>query len=241
MSTLVNIQLFGQTETDTIYTYEVSEEEDVYYDEAGKVNFIDFGLQSGIPQAAFKQNRTAMLGGFYIDYSRQFRSESPLFIGGSIAYLYMDGFSAEVEREFDGFVEIWDGSTTSSLINFNAGAKYFLDLQFWRIEPYLEGSIGANWFFTNTSFSFPDSDESDNNFEGGEIVLSYGGGVGLMFYLTDNYYLNLSGGYYPGLSAKYFLEKAEKPAVLSTTIQGFEHKKSTTDMLRLKLGFTIAF
>ena len=237
----VNMQLFGQVETDTIYPYEIYEEEEVYYDEIPKINFFDFGLQSGVPQAAFQQNRKAMLGGFYINYSRQFRSESPLFIGGSIAYLYVDGFSDEVERILGPIVETWDGRTTSSLINFDFSTKYFLDFQFWRIEPYLEVGMGANWFFTNTSFSFPDSDESDNDFEGGDIVFSYGGSLGFMINLEDNYYLNLSGGYYPGLSAKYFIESAERPEVLSSTIVAFEQKKSTTDMLRLRLGLNIAF
>jgi hypothetical protein len=105
----------------------------------------------------------------------------------------------------------------------------------------MEFISGANWFYTRTTFSFPNSDETDTRYEKGDIVFAYGGALGFMINLDGDLYLDCSVGYFPGLSARYYVEKKEKEPLYNSTIQGFELKKSTTDMLKIKLGVNFAF
>ncbi len=237
----IRASLHSQTENDTIYQYEIDLDEYFLYDNVAPINFIELGVSINIPQAAFKRYHPGGIGGLCLNYSRQIKAESPLFIGGSISYGVVDSYSSEVERDFGSIIEFWDGSTTSSLISFDANAKYFIGKPIWIFDLYTELSLGSNWFFTNTTFSFPNSEESDTNFEGGDMVLAYGGYLGLMAYLKNDFYLDLAFGYSSGLSSEYFVEKDKKDPILSSTIQGFERKKSTTDMIRLKIGVNFAF
>jgi hypothetical protein len=238
---LQSLEIKAQEElVDSTYQYEY-EEDEVYSTEIPKINLVDIGFLINVPKKGFNRYHSAPIFGFYGSYHRQFRSESPLFLGFNIGYNSIDNYKAEVERLFDNFSEIWDGSTTSSVMDFNMSARYFVEARFWRIEPYVEPAIGFNWFFTNTTFTFPDSEESDFDNNQSDVVITYGGAIGFMIYITNNYYANLSLGYYPGLSAEYYVEKDIQESLYNTTLQGFELKKSTSDMLRIKAGFNIAF
>lgn len=237
----INNHMQAQSDTDTTYQYEIDEYWDLYTDEVLPINFIELGGLISIPQAAFKRNVPNLKGGGYIHYSRQFKVDSPLFIGGNIGYTVIDRYSSEVEREFDTVIEIWNGRTTSSFINFGGSAKYFIGKPIWIFDFYTQLDFGANWFFTNTNFSFPNSEETDSRYEKGDIVFSYGGFLGLMANIQDDYFLNVAFGYFPGLSANYYTEREEKDPILSSTIQAFDLKKSATDMIRIKIGVNFAF
>ena len=195
----------------------------------------------GLPQKAFNRFHPRSIWGGYLAFHRQYKAESPLFIGGSLSYYAIDHFSSEVERIFDNFNEIWDGSTTSNLIDINLSARYFLDFRFWIIEPYIEPSIGFNWFFTNTTFTFPDTDESDFSNNDSSAALNYGGSFGLLFYVGSDFYINCNAGYYPGLATSFYILNRKNKDVVNSTFEAFDRKRSATDLMRFKLGVTYAF
>lgn len=224
---------------DTIFSYE--ETQDIYYTKIPKVKLVEIGVLTGLPQKAFNRFHPRTIWGGYAGFHLQYKVDSPLFIGGSVGYYAIDNFRSKVERIFDSFTEVWDGSTTSNLIDINISVRYFLDLRFWILEPYIEPSLGLNWFFTNTTFLFPDTEESDFSNNTSSFTLNYGGCLGLMFYLSGEFYLNASVGYYPGLATSYYLFNQEKKDVLYSTFEAFDRAHSATDLMRFKLGVTYAF
>lgn len=125
--------------------------------------------------------------------------------------------------------------------------------------PYLEGLVGLNYLYTETSIKDeddPGNDEiaSSKNFE--DTAFSYGGGVGMLLRVygakhqarrldssdkdakLHSVYINLTLRYMKGGEAEY-LKKGGREIVDGRVI--FDVLQSNTDMLMAKIGIELAF
>ncbi|MBL0101543.1 MAG: hypothetical protein IPP49_17140 [Saprospiraceae bacterium] len=82
-----------------------------------------------------------------------------------------------------------------------------------------------------------DAESSDTNLEKGSLSLSYGISLGFNIPISNKLYLNLKGSYLPGLSTPYYALRPEN-SIVTSTLDGFDLKRSTTDIFRWDLGVT---
>ncbi|MBK8350005.1 MAG: hypothetical protein IPL08_21215 [Saprospiraceae bacterium] len=176
--------------------------------------------------------------GFDVGFLRQVKTEKPLFWGMDIYYNNLGSTSATIEEILDFNFVNFDYSTTSNLLGANARMRFYPDIYLFGIEPYMEAHLGYKWFFTNTTKAFSDDAESsDTNLEKGSLSLSYGISLGFNIPISNKLYLNLKGSYLPGLSTPYYALRPEN-SIVTSTLDGFDLKRSTTDIFRWDLGVT---
>jgi len=123
-------------------------------------------------------------------------------------------------------------------------------------RPFIEGLVGFNYFFTETSinergFGSSDPIASDTNFE--DFAFAWGGGAGLMIRVFDHRgresinrmseqigagYINLGIRFLNGSEAEYLREGSVQVENGDVT---FDTLQSRTDMLMIQLGFVFRF
>ncbi|MFZ1456864.1 MAG: hypothetical protein WAT46_12535, partial [Saprospiraceae bacterium] len=69
---------------------------------------------------------------------------------------------------------------------------------------------------------------------------TYGAAAGINYPLTPSLYLNIRGNFLPGLSNEYFILN-ESRKINNTTLDLFDLKRSTTDLVRWDFGVTWRF
>jgi len=82
-----------------------------------------------------------------------------------------------------------------------------------------------------------DQEASDSSIEKGSLSLTYGASGGINFPVNGQLYLNFRANYLPGLSTSYYVRNDSNTLSFST-IELFDLKKSTTDIIRWDLGVT---
>ena len=82
-----------------------------------------------------------------------------------------------------------------------------------------------------------DSESSDFMFEESNFSLTYGISAGLNYRVKENVYINFKANYLPGLSTAYYA-KDKNNQIEFSSIDQFNLKNSTTDILRWDLGVT---
>lgn len=176
-------------------------------------------------------------------YLRQYNVDKPLFLGGSIGYNYLAGYSDEVERLTPtGGIEFWDGSSSSQTFALAFKARYYLDLGSEIIFPYFQMSLGGDVYFTTTTLTFNNSEESFSELENGDFVGKYGGGAGISYSLKRNIFLNLAIDFSNGLNANYFVKNEQIPTrPISSTIEGLALKNSITNRIVYQIGICYRF
>lgn len=199
-----------------------------------------------LPQGEFKEIIDAVGGGISFYGGYQFRG-SPLYIGAEIG---LANFGT------DSRTEPW--STTIPDLTMNVDNNYNLFqghivTRFQQpkaaIQPFVEGLVGFNYFFTETSvssrggFNANEPIASDTNYE--DTSFSYGIGAGVQFKITSfesegtrgRFYMSLSGRYLRGGEASYLkkgsIEINENRQVIYNPMQ------SRTDMFLVSLGFIV--
>ncbi len=206
-----------------------------------KVHLLDLNFATYLPQSAYNRHQKTPHWGFNFGWQYQIQKEGPLFIGGNLGFNFINSKSGKVDRQFDNLVEEWDATTTTYMMSLALKCKYYFEWQFWNFESYATFSTGYQYFWANTNFEFPDSDESDSDFEDGDGSIYYGGSLGLTRHLDQNIFLDFSVGYRSGLSMHHFVLDQKDIEPEFSTIEHFSHKKSTLDLLAIKLGVTFAF
>ena len=207
-------------------------------------------LTLGFPQGEFDENvETTGIGGtgfFAVNFP-----QSPLTVGGSIGFII---YGRETdERPFshtipDVYVDV---TTTNSILQ----GHLFLRLQPPRgaFLPYLDGLIGFNYLWTETSIEDQDTpgfDEIASTTQLQDITFSYGVGGGLMFRVYDAsakenkkndlkaVYVDLGIRYLMGGEAEYLKEGSIE---IENGQVYYDISKSTTDILTAHIGVMFAF
>ena len=206
-----------------------------------KVNFIEANLTLTQNQGHFKRNIQEDLFGLEFGYLRQLKLDKPIFWGISIYYTKLGNNSGTFQEVVDFEIFDFDYTTTSNLLGFNGKVRFYPTLYLGKIETYIEAQLGYKWLFTNTTRSVVgDSDSSDTNTEKGALSLTYGGAIGINIPLNNRLYLNFRANYLPGLSVPYYAYNYQNELV-SSTLDGFDLKRSTTNIVRWDLGIIYRF
>ena len=207
-------------------------------------------LTIGLPQGEFGDNVDNVgIGGtgfFAFNFP-----QSPLAVGASIGFMIY-GSETRKESWSSTIPDIYlDVTTTNNILN----GHLFLRVQPPKggFLPYLDGLIGFNYLWTETSVrdeDEPGGEEIASSRPLSDITFSYGVGGGLMFRVYQaperksigrelaSVYIDLGLRYLKGGDAEYLTKG--KITVEDSQVY-YDISKSTTDILTIHIGATFAF
>jgi hypothetical protein len=201
----------------------------------------------GLPQNEFRRNIDAVGGGLsaHIGYAPE---ESPFLLGFRLLYLNYgsENRSDVIAGPFSPIDA--DVTTSNNILMGHLLAR--LGAHVGRFRPFVEGFLGYNYLFTETTVRGENTGEtiaSETNLDDG--AFGYGGGGGFQFSITgenlddpaappDGLSLSLSARYMFGGKAKYLKEGSIRQE--NGTLVYYTHE-STTDLLMIALGVTYYF
>lgn len=206
-----------------------------------KINFAEINISLMQPTGFFSNNVNKNKIGIEFGYLRQLKEEKPLFWGLSLYYHQIDRTSATISEVLDFQIVDFDYSTTSNLLGFHGKMRFYPNVYLGKLEWYIEAQLGYKWLFTNTTKMLTnDTESSDTSTEKGALSLTYGVSTGINYPINDEIFLNLRVNYLPGLSVPYYIINPEYE-IINTTLDQFDLKRSTTDILRWDFGITYRF
>jgi len=209
---------------------------------------LEFDL--GIPLNNFKENldRIAFGGGGYFLVRTNPSSNVPVFAGLSGRVLTYDSERQNQIILIDGF-SIDAELTTRNSIFMGHGMIRILPPVNFSIQPFFDGMLGFNNLFTRTTLeeqgAFEEDNTIDSYIEQGDWALSYGGAVGFQMVVggQGNMFFLIEGRctYLRGNAADYLVRIEDPNVQITDTIDAFEEKNSTTDMLIPQIGVSFVF
>jgi hypothetical protein len=209
---------------------------------------------AGLPQNEFKENMGNTGFGLAGEFAYRL-PRSPLLIGGSIGFLIYGHETRKVPiSKLIPDVTV-DVETNNSILIGHLLAR--LQPFSGTIRPYLDGLVGFNYFWTETTVRRERwHDDDDNSIASStnqnDITLSYGGGGGLAIKVWDNYhdqestsglvavFVDLGVYYVQGRKAEYLKEGSIERNTETGTIS-YDLTESATDLVNIKLGVKVEF
>lgn len=207
-------------------------------------------LTLGFPQGEFGDNvENIGIGGTGV-FAFNF-PQSPLAIGASIGFMIYGSETREEPWSMtipDVYVDV---TTTNNILN----GHLFIRIQppQGAFLPYLDGLLGFNYLWTETSVKDqdePGEDDIASTRHLHDIAFSYGVGGGVMFRVWQaveqepgsralgSIYVDLGVRYLKGGEAEYLKEGS---IIVEDGSVYYDISKSTTDILTIHIGVTFAF
>ncbi len=222
---------------------EYTEEEEF---EPIKLNFYEASFSSVIPSGRFADKvDQSVFWGINLSYLRQLKEENPAFVGVEVYHSFMGSLTRNYEDSVNGdFVEV-AGRMNASALGLNLIGRYYSNLKIGPIEPFFEVHFGGKWLYSYLSESgfFSNDEQYDNyDFIKGDLVLAYGGAIGIQTYLDQNFYFSLKGSYQVTNSAEFYRRIEDEINVFPLfPIDGFEIINSVTNNVKIDIGFTYLY
>jgi len=210
-------------------------------DAQDKVKFIEAGLGFSQPAGAFNAETIGLRFSGDIAYIKQLRPNQPLFWGLHSYYFTLGNRTGTFERPFDFVVQDFFYSTTSNVWGNNLLLRFYPDVYLGNIELFVEAHLGFKYLFTVTSTRLDSSsDVSEYLSDSHSLSISYGATFGLQYPISNQWYVRGLLGYFPGISASYYVRNNDLPLV-DSTIDGFDLRRGPTDVFRFSLGVTYRY
>lgn len=205
-----------------------------------------FDFVIGAPQGEFKDNVDKV--GIGLSGNFLFKiPNSPLGLGANFGYMAY-GRETREEPLINELIMV-DIITTNAIVNFGLLGR--LQSPVGGLRPYFEGEAGFNYLFTESEIRDQDDWEGDEiasstNFD--DFAFYYGIGAGLWIQVFSgeaengnpySIFVDLGVKYIAGNEAEYL-----KPGSIEVDEAGkihFDEIRSTTDMLRFKVGVGFSF
>lgn len=231
-----NVFVFAQEEDEY---YQVEVESDMY-EEPGRVFLAEFMLDLSDPVGTFGENVESPGFGISMAAFMQAKPTTSHFYGLDFRYQQFQSVSNIHDVLIDGVYYSFDSRASTNLANFSLKYRYYPSFSLWIFEPYIEGGIGYNWWFT--SYSTRDiefENEFNTNIEKGELSFTYGMTVGMQFAVSSMCYINTKVEYAPGNTSEYHARNDVNN--YGDPLEAYTLRKTTTDLVRYAIGVTLAF
>ena len=223
---------------------EYVEEEETF--ELVNLNFYEASFSTVIPSGRMAEKvDQSVFFGFNLAFLRQLKKEKPAFVGVEFYNSFMGSLSRNYEDSVNGeFVEV-TGGMRSNAMGLNLIGRYYPSLKVGPVEPFLEVHFGGKWLYSylsETGFFSDDEEYNNSDFIKGDLVLAYGGALGMQIYLDQNFYLSLKGSYQVSNSAEFYRRIEDEINVFPLfPIDGFEIINSVTNNVKIDIGFTYLY
>ncbi|MFT5385175.1 MAG: hypothetical protein ACI8VT_003166 [Saprospiraceae bacterium] len=205
----------------------------------------------GIPLNDFNDNLNRLTWGFSGSFLVRTNPAAtvPVLLGLSGGAVFYDAEIRDQLIFIDGYT-IEGRSTTRNGIFMMHGLLRLLPPVDLPVQPYIDGMFGFKNFYARTlieELNPPDNEEAleDSYIEQGDWALSYGGAVGLQYLVGAGagiyILLDVRCVFLKGSTADYLVRNTDPNLQIVDTIDAFEEKKSTTDMLIPQIGVSFVF
>lgn len=214
-------------------------------EDISRVHFVEGNFSMYAPLDRFSEKiQRGVLYGFSLSYLVQLQKEKPSFFGVDIFHMNLGQYSKSYDALIGADQLELTGKVSSNALGLNLIYRYYPPLRYGSLEPYIEGQFGGKWLYTYLSETgvFLDDDTYDNfDFISGNWVLTYGGAIGLQVHISDIYFLNLKSTYHFAVSGEYDIRKTEDLGIIDFPQEAFESVQSSTNVVRIDVGFTVLF
>lgn len=222
------IPMFGQEEWD-----EEEESEPIKYP-----CFIGLTLQTLLPRSTFDEKMNGIGYGGKLEFLVNL-NQTPWYVGFSSSF---NNFGREVLefQDAEGFDLKW--KTNSQLWSSHFKVRFEPPTNFV-VQPYLNGQVGFNHFYTASKLVDPEVEEDrilERYVDDKAWGLSYGGSIGLLIPLDKQwlYMLDLRCTYLRGSDSSFYT-KIDNVTVTEDTIEAFQLEEAPIDMMGLQIGVLI--
>ena len=202
-----------------------------------KYNFFEFKFGTIQPQGTIIKAFPLTDFNLGLHYHRQISSDKPMFWGVYLDYSQLANKELSVEEFVNLSAFLVDYKTTTNLLNFGGSIRFYPDINFWKIYPFVEGNFGARWFYTLTTRTLSDSNTSTKKVNEGNIAPSLGAGAGLHYELKSNFFLTFKVAYSTASTTSYLYPDDNLP-LINSSLDGFESRRSSSEFLFYSFGLT---
>ncbi len=193
----------------------------------------------GVPQGFVKQHTENAGIGFNGEFLYRMRHNKPFLAGLSVT-------TVRIDSDFRNYVEVLDGeifdareTTTSNVFNLSGVFRFHPEINSL-FQPYVQGILGWNFFYTTTRNKDIEFNENFNSYtNSNDIVLSYGGQIGLQI-IPNIYYVrgDIRVGYLRNASVDFMSIDESMIFEGAFPVQYFEEHTSPVDFLTIQVGVT---
>lgn len=205
-----------------------------------RVILFEGGLDLSSPLRTYAQRVDDTGFGFVGKVLVQTRPDGASFMGLAMYYHSYESASVDYLDFFNNVsINVRDKVSTHD-IGLDYVFRHFPGYVIGRFEPYIEASLGMKWMYSTFSTRDLDTQESyDFDFLQNDLVFTYGAILGTQVYVKNNWFINISIGYYGSASATYHGREDGLSGI--DAIDFFRLNTTLTDLLRTNIGATWAF
>lgn len=167
----------------------------------------------------------------------------PVYAGVHFTGARFDNYSIEYTEVFDGDIYEYDELTASRMLLSHVAVRFDPELE-GMFKPYVQGLIGAHWYYTNTRIKDLGADEVVDRFkESTDVVFGFGAVAGLQIIPPKwrNFGFDLRAGYFTNGSVTYMRYDPSLSGPNGYPVESFEEKTSAVQMLGIQLGVVLRY
>lgn len=195
----------------------------------------------GVPLGQFDRNMGDNGWGLGGELLYRVQLNGPVWAGLGVHSFAFDNYSVRYIDMVD-FFEI-EERTVSRLFTAGGVMRFQPEIDF-PVRPYIQGTLGVHWFFTNTKFEDVAVDDVfDTINENRESVLGYGlhAGFQVIIKRVPEVCADARVGYFKNASVEYMRYNAGLSGPGGFPIEYFERKETAVDLLGVHLGVSVFF
>lgn len=238
---------YGMAQVEEGFEEEI--EEEMEEENVTGIRFIfDGNFRLGFPLGNFRNNLNRVGVGAGGSFLMRVKPDLPIFAGVSLGWITYDSERADLILFDDGIS--YDASlVTRTSIFMGHGLLRFMPPVNFSLKPYFEGRVGFKNLYTRTTLKDEEAIEDDTistEIDDGDWAFSFGGAIGLHIPVSFSeegiFSIDIQCAYLMGNAADYNVRRADLDnTTIEDTIEAFELKNSTTDMLMPTIGFSVVF
>ena len=231
--TLIFLQLLILNQSAVAQDEDYSEEE---YTESYAAWMFEASYTLFDPINTFGRAVEGAKSGFNISVLKQAKPGSDMFFGLSGYYTQLGN---DVQENVTSQGEAVDDIASSNVLGFDFTLRYYPDLVFGIVEPFVEAHLGTRFYYTITKSYFPVFDETiDYRANETNSSLAYGFGLGTHVVIDESWALNFKCSYQLANIARYYVKNGENNV---DPLENFDLEFSSTDWIRYDIGVSFIF
>ncbi len=196
----------------------------------GKLNFLEFAFDRTFPINTFKTNLDRNLSGASMTFVTQLKKERLDYLGVALEYAHIGNVTVDFPEQ--------TVVTGSNILAFKALFRHYPNFYFWRIEPFVEFSLGPQFFYTQSTTSFFDAEGgSDVDIDEFDTSIGYGIGAGFSFHIYQQVFMVSQISYNGGTSVTYLVDRSDDQPF---PLDNFRPETTQANFLRWKIGISIS-
>ncbi|MEZ4911267.1 MAG: hypothetical protein R2774_10440 [Saprospiraceae bacterium] len=208
--------------------------------DSAKFNFLEFRLSLLQPLGSIQKaflSTDFNIGG---EYHRQITTDKPIFLGIFLDYSKLSTTELTVQEFIDFNLFDVSYATSTNLINFGGTMRFYPDISFLKLFPFLEGNVGGRWFYTLTNRTLTDSSTSTSTMEKGNVAPCFSMGIGVHTPISDEFFITGKAAYSYALSTTY-LYVGENLPLIDSSLDGYKTRRSNSEFVLYSIGISYRF